>query len=616
LIICSQAKLFFERIAQLFKQKTGKYDCKGSETNREVIICSLLTETDCRKTNTMKKQWLFPNTDTTAIADLQKKTNLDEVLCHMLIDRGIKSPAELDAFFEPKLENLYDPFLLKDMYIAVGRLNKALESGEKILIYGDYDVDGTTSVAMLYTFLEPYHEAIDFYIPDRYKEGYGVSMQGIQYAIDREVSLIMAVDCGIQAVNQVAHAKEHNIDFIICDHHLPGNTLPNAVAILNPQRSDCSYPFKGLCGCGVAFKFIQGFATANEFPEEAVLSLLDFVAVATACDIVPLLDENRILMHFGLKSINQTAHVGFNALIRESGRKTPMTVSDLVFGLGPMINAAGRLSDAKQSVKMLLAHTDEAARNFAKQLFYRNEERKEMDRELVKEAEQLIMAMPDWESKRSFVLYQPHWHKGIVGIAASRIVDKFNRPAIILTKNEGKLVGSARSISGVDIHQAIGNCSDLLLNFGGHQYAAGLTLEEKHLSDFQNRIETQLSEYDETKQAPKIKVAGELELEKIDTQFYQTLRKFAPFGPGNRNPVFVSRQVSDTGDSRLLKGDHLQLQITKGDSSVYKCIAFGQGDFFYEIQKGPFDICYNLQENTWKNKTTLQLNVKDIHTGT
>ena len=563
----------------------------------------------------MKKQWLLPKTNRKELADLQKQTGLDEILCQMLIERSIKSPDDLDAFFEPKLENLYDPYLLKDMYVAVGRLNKALKSGEKILIYGDYDVDGTTSVAMLYTFLEPYHDAIDFYIPDRYKEGYGVSIQGIQYAIDHEISLIIAVDCGIRAVDQVAHAKSHNIDFIICDHHLPGSQLPNALAILNPQRLDCTYPFKGLCGCGVVFKFIQGFAIANEFAEEAVLDLLDFVAVATACDIVPLLDENRILMHFGLKNINQTTHVGFNALIRESGRKTPMTVSDLVFGLGPMINAAGRLSDAKQSVNMLLAHTEEEAGNYAKQLFYRNEERKEMDRDLVNEAEKLILAMPDWESKRSFVLYQPHWHKGIVGIAASRIVDKFNRPAIILTKNEGNLVGSARSISGVDIHQAIGNCSDLLINFGGHQYAAGLTFEEKNLTEFRDRIETQLSQYDETKQAPKIKVAGELELEKINDGFFQKLRKFAPFGPANRNPVFVSRQVSDTGGSKLLKGDHLQLHITKDDSPVYKCIAFGQGDFFYEIQKGPFDICYNLQENTWMNKTTLQLNIKDIHVG-
>ncbi len=561
----------------------------------------------------MKKQWLLPKIDAKEIADLQKQTGLDEILCQMLIERGVKSPKAIETFFEPKLKDLYDPFLLKDMYIAVGRLNKALESGEKILIYGDYDVDGTTSVAMLYTFLEPYHDAIDFYIPDRYKEGYGVSTEGIQYAVDHEIALIIAVDCGIRAVDQVAVAKSHGIDFIICDHHLPGNEIPDAIAILNPQRADCDYPFKGLCGCGVVFKFIQGFAIANEFAEESVFDLLDFVAVATACDIVPLLDENRILMHFGLKSINQTNHVGFNALMLESKRKPPMTVSDLVFGLGPMINAAGRLSDAKQSVKMLLAHTDEEARNYAKQLFYRNEERKEMDRELVAEAEKLILAMPDWESKRSFVLYQPHWHKGIVGIAASRIVDKFNRPTIILTKNDGNLVGSARSISGVDIHQAIGNCSNLLLNFGGHQYAAGLTLEENNLNEFRDRIESQLSEYSETKQVPEIKITGELELDKISAGFFKRLKQFAPFGPGNRNPVFVSRQVSDTGGSKLLKGDHLQLQIVKDDSRVYKCIAFGQGDYFYDIQKGPFDICYNLQENTWMNKTTLQLNIKDIH---
>ena len=560
----------------------------------------------------MKKQWVLPETNEQMVADLQKQTGFDPILCSMLYHRGILSEDDIGGFLEPNLQNLHDPFLLKDMYVAVGRLNKALETGEKILIYGDYDVDGTMSVAMLYTFLEPYHEAIDYYIPDRYKEGYGISMQGIEFAIENKVELIIAIDCGIRAVEQVAHAKANGIDFIICDHHLPGKELPNAVAILNPKRLDDTYPFKELCGCGVAFKFIQGFAAANEFSEDSVIDLLDFVTVATACDIVPLLDENRILMHFGLKSINQTKHVGFRALIRESGRKSPMTVSDLVFGLGPMINAAGRLSDAKQAVKMLLAHSDEEASNYAKQLFYRNEERKEMDRELVKEAEQLILAIPDWELKRSFVLYQPHWHKGIVGIAASRLVDKFNRPTIVLTKSEGFLVGSARSISGVDIHQAIDSCADLLVNFGGHQYAAGLTLAEENLVAFQDRLETQFSQFEETKQAPKIKVESEIELKQVSFDFYKQLRKFAPFGPGNRNPIFVSRGVSDTGNSRVLKGDHLQLRIKKGDSEVYKCIAFGQADYFSDIQKRPFDICYNLQENTWKNKTTLQLNVKDI----
>ncbi len=560
----------------------------------------------------MRKEWIIPQADQNAIDALQKQTGLAPMFCRMLHQRNIQSTEQIDQFFNPSLEHLHDPFLLKDMYQAVGRLNRALEQDEKVLIYGDYDVDGTTSVAMFYSFLEPYHQHLDYYIPDRYKEGYGISRKGIDYAVDEGIQLIVAIDCGIRAVEQVAYAKSKGIDFIICDHHLPGDEVPQAVAVLNPLQSDCTYPFKSLCGCGVAFKLIQAFAKANEFPDEMVYDLLEFVAVATACDIVPVLGENRVFMHVGLQKLNRTQQVGFKALIRESGRQIPMVVSDLVFGLGPMINAAGRLSDAKQAVQMLLAHDDAIATNYAKQLFYRNEERKEIDRQLVKEAEQEIYAISDWEAKSCFVLYQPHWHKGVVGIAASRIVDKFNKPTIILTKSEGNVVGSARSIPGVDIHEAIGKLESLLLNFGGHQYAAGLSMERDKLAEFQKGMETNLSQLEIADQASQIKVEGVLALKEITPGFYKSLRKFAPFGPGNRNPVFVSKGVEDTGDSRLLKGNHLQLQIRQGDSEMYKCIAFGQGEIFPEIENSTFDICYNLQENTWRNKTTLQLNVKDV----
>ena len=561
----------------------------------------------------MKKRWILSKTNLDQVAELQELLGIHPALCKLLVQKNIHSVLQAAHFFQPQLTQCHSPFLMKDMDKAVERLDQAITAGEQILLYGDYDVDGTTAVALLHAFLSKHTDQLDFYIPDRYKEGYGISMAGIDYARQNGVQLMISLDCGIKAVQQIAEAKKHGIEVIICDHHLPAEKLPEAWAILDPKQADCPYPFKELCGAGVAFKFAQAYALSQGFAEEETESLLDLLAIATACDIVPLLGENRIFTQMGLERIDQNPRMGIAALLLQSKKTAPLTISDLVFGPGPIINAAGRLTDGKQAVRLLLAEERRLAQNLAQDLGKSNELRKEFDRKMLREASELLEQAENWEQQKSIVLYQSHWHKGVVGIVASRMVDAYHKPSIILTASGDTIVGSARSVPGFDVHQAIEQCEDLLMNFGGHRYAAGLTLAPGNLEAFQDKFEKVVRENIETSSLfAEIHLAAELQLSSISSRFWSQLQKFAPFGPSNRNPVFLSRAVVDAGNARVLKDKHLKLQIQQNDSIPMSAIAFGLAEKMDLVQEGPFDICYTIEENTWMGKTNLQLNVKGI----
>ena len=562
----------------------------------------------------MRKRWSLLPVDETTAQHLQETLKIHPALCRLLVQRGITTFEDAKTFFRPELSQLHEPFLMKDMEAAVNRLEQALRNHERILLYGDYDVDGTTSVALMYAFLSKRHSNLDYYIPDRYKEGYGVSMAGVDYAKQNDVTLIIAMDCGIQARQQVARAKELGIDFIICDHHLPDGELPKAVALLDPMRPDCSYPFKGLSGCGVAFKLAQAFLQKNNQPREDLLELLDFLVLSIAADIVPMTGENRILAHFGLECINRTERPGLKALIEQSGRHRPLAISDIVFGLAPLINAAGRLADADQPVKLMLSTEKIVAYDNARVLEHRNRLRKEHDQNIQQEAIELFEATPGWQDLCSILLFRNDWHKGVIGIAAARMVERFHRPAILLTESNGLAVGSARSVPGFNIYQAIKSCEDLLINFGGHDHAAGMTLPIDAVPAFQQRFEQAVrASITEEQRIPEIKISGVLNLSDITPGFWKILKQFAPFGPGNRSPVFVSKNVMDTGYSRLLKGNHLKLTVKQGDSQPVSGIAFGMGEYFSKVtSKKPFHVAYKIDEEHWQGETFLRMMVRDL----
>jgi single-stranded-DNA-specific exonuclease len=562
----------------------------------------------------MKKTWKPIPTDLEEVKTLQKELKIHPIFCQLLVQRNIKTYDDARRFFRPNLAYLHDPFLMKDMSIALERIEAAILNKEKVLLYGDYDVDGTTSVALMYNFFVKYLHDIDYYIPDRYKEGYGISFAGIDYAKQNGISLIIAIDCGITATNQVKTAKNLGIDFIICDHHLPKEKLPNAVAVLDPKRADCEYPFKELSGCGIAFKLVQAFIEKNELPTKKLWESLDLVAISIACDIVPMIDENRILAHYGLQQLNTTNKVGLQASIHESGRKTPLSINDLVFGLGPLINAAGRLADAHTAVHLMLSENKYVAYDNARTLKRRNEKRKELDLLIGEEAKILFKQDPNWENQKSIVLFQPHWHKGVIGIAASRVAEHFNRPAIILTESNGLVVGSARSIRGFNIHHAIQECADLLENFGGHTHAAGLSLELENLDAFTQRFEMIAANNLSVSQLiSEVGISGILDLKEITPAFWNILKQFAPFGPGNRSPIFATKNVEDIGYSKLIHGNHLKLAIKQKNSENYYGIAFKRGNEFEKVKaKKPFHICYKIEENNWREKSYMQLLIKDL----
>lgn len=562
----------------------------------------------------MRKRWTLQPADEAVVNHLRDTLKIHPVFCRLLAHRGITNFEEAKKFFRPDLSQLPDPFLMQDMAPAVERLDRAIRSGERILLYGDYDVDGTTSVAMMFDFLSKRHPHLDYYIPDRYREGYGVSMTGIEYARQGSFSLVVAMDCGVQARAQVAKAKEYSIDFIICDHHLPDGPLPEAVAVLDPMRPDCGYPFKGLSGCGVAFKLAQAFLKKNNLPQDELTELLDFLALSIAADIVPMVGENRVLAHFGLERLNRTERPGLKALIEQSGRQRPLAISDVVFGLAPLINAAGRLADAQQAVKLLLSNEKIVAYDNARVLGQRNQLRKEHDQNIQQQAIQIFEMTPGWQDLRSIVLFREDWHKGVIGIAAARMVERFHRPAILLTESNGMAVGSARTVPGFNVYRAIKSCEDLLVNFGGHDHAAGLTLPVEAVPAFRERFEAAVrAGISEEQRIPEVKISAVLDLKDITPGFWKILKQFAPFGPGNRSPVFVSKNVVDTGYSRLLKGNHLRLAVRQNGGPPGYGMAFGMGEHFTKVSsKKPFHVAYKIEEEHWKGEKYLRMMVKDL----
>lgn len=566
----------------------------------------------------IEKQWIHIETEQETVTSLQKALNIHPIFCELLVQRGITTYDEAKLFFRPKLTQLHDPFLMKGMEQAVERLEKAIQNQEKILLYGDYDVDGTTSVALMYSFLKNHHEHLEYYIPHRYKEGYGISYQGIDYAAENGFSLIIAMDCGIKAIDKIDYATAKNVDFIICDHHLPEATVPAAVAVLDPKQVDCEYPYKELSGCGVAFKLAQAYVEKNDLDFEELTDLLDLLMVSISCDIVPMTGENRVLAYFGLRALNEYAREGLRALINIANKSYPLSTSDVVFGIGPMINAAGRLSDAKNAVKLLLSEDKYDAREKAEKLKEENTKRKTFERDITAEAIEQVEANPNWSDLNTIVLYAEDWHKGVLGIVASRMVETFHRPTIILSKSDDKIVGSARSVSGFDIHDSIKSCKDLLTNFGGHQYAAGLTMPIQNIDAFRNKFEKIVSErITKTHLIPKMKVSANLDFKSLENNsFWKILKQFAPFGPQNMRPVFRTSNVTDTGGTRLLKEKHLKLKIKQTQpelSRTQDAIAFNMGTFYSNIKsKKLFELCYSVEENNWRGQKNLQLNVKDL----
>lgn len=559
--------------------------------------------------------WKPVETNEELAAQLHDALGIHPVLCRILAQRGIQTPTEAEAFLKPSLSDLHDPFLMRDMDVAIDRLTLAVERKERIVIYGDYDADGTTAVAVLYSFLESLHPNIDYYLPDRYKEGYGLSMQGLEYAHKEGATLMIVADCGVTAIKEAERARELGIDLIICDHHMPGEQLPKVAALLNPKRPGCPYPFKELSGCGIAFKLAQGYVERHGLDHRALEAQLDLVAISIAADIVPITGENRILTHFGLLRLNSTERPGINALIDLSKKVRPLNVNDIVFGLAPLINAAGRLADADQAVRLMLARDRTVGADYARVLGYRNTLRREFDQRIFAEAAQMLEHDPIHQERRSIVLYQPHWHKGVLGIVAARLVERYHRPSVVLTLSENNLIGSARSIGGFDLYQALHSCRDVLISFGGHAHAAGLNLLPEQLNAFADRFEGLVQTWlPESALLPEIEIASTLDLKDINYPFWHTLRQFAPFGPGNHNPVFISEKVRDTGYSRPLNGGHLRLSLKQNDSPSVLAVAFGQAEAYPKVNlRQPFDVCYSIQENHWGEHAHLQLVIKDMH---
>lgn len=568
----------------------------------------------------MEFQWqLAPSVPTNqqdVLTALSQSLKVDDFIARLLLQRGVTNYDQAKEYFRPNLTYLHDPFLMQDMQLAVDRIKKAIEQEEKILIYGDYDVDGTSSVALMVTYFRHFYpEHIDYYIPDRYAEGYGVSTQGIDYAIAHKQTLIIALDCGIRAHEKVDYAKDNGIDFIICDHHLPHGDLPNAIAVLDHKRSDCPYPYKELTGCGIGFKLCQALFSTFDHPQAWWTDLLDLVAIATACDIVPITGENRVLVHLGMERLNNQPRKGLQSII-ETSNKSVFSVTDVVFTIGPRINAAGRIEHARKAVELLLSDSNALAQQAGELLEQRNTERKELDQKITAEALEMIQDQ-QLEKQKSTVVFSKDWHKGVVGIVASRLIESYYRPTIVLTESNGKAVGSARSVQGYDIHEALTQCDSLLEQFGGHQYAAGMTLDLKQVPALQQKFESVVtSTIAPELLIPKISVDLEINFDQITPKFWRLIKQFAPFGPENMKPVFLTRKVIDAGWSKAVGGDltHLKLNLVQPENGVVlNGIAFKFGHLAQAFkQKEPFDIVYTLDENEWQGQVSLQLMIRDI----
>ena len=556
---------------------------------------------------------LKPDSNPEIVHQLSEDLSIDITLSKLLVQRGIHNFAQAKKFFRPSLNELHDPFLLKDMDIAVSRVEEAISIGENILIYGDYDVDGTTAVSLMSSYLKTLTDAIATYIPDRYEEGYGISYQGIDFAADNDFSLIIALDCGIKAIEKVAYAKERNIDFIICDHHKPGDKIPEAIAVLNPKREDCNYPYDELCGCGVGFKLVQALASKKGQTIEDLVQYLDLVATAIAADIVPMTGENRVLAYFGLQVINSNPRNGIKAIIHQVNKKE-LTITDVVFIIAPRINAAGRIKHGNAAVELLTEANFEAAVEFAKAINEYNTDRKVLDKQITHEALRQIIENNEQE-KFTTVVYHQTWHKGVIGIVASRLIESYYRPTLVFTKSGDKLAASARSVKGFDVYNAIEQCSEFIEQFGGHKYAAGLTLDPKNYEAFKNKFEEVVkNSIPEELLIPEIAIDAELDLTDITPKFFRILQQMAPFGPQNMKPIFSTSAVRDNGYGKKVGADesHLKLNIVYGaDRKTYNAIGFGLGKKMSIVQND-FDIAYNLDENEWNGYKSIQLLLKDI----
>lgn len=567
----------------------------------------------------MEKRWVVKDKgDTAVVKQLARALKVSESLANLMVQRNITSAEEAEAFFNPSLDYIHDPFLMKDMNLAVDRISTAVKKNEKILVYGDYDVDGTTAVALMYSFLKDQYSNVEYYIPDRYKEGYGVSFQGLDYAYQQNCKVVITLDCGIKAVEKVKYARTKGLDVIICDHHYPGDEIPKALAVLDPKQPFCNYPYKELSGCGVGFKLVQAYARVHGIPFNKILNYLDLVAVSIASDIVPLTGENRVLAYFGLKQLNESPRMGLKEIMRESEVTKALTIEDVVFKIGPRINAAGRMETGSKAVDLLVSSDTALATGISKEINNFNNERRNVDRIITTEAMRMISEDQRTVNSRTTVLYNSTWKKGVIGIVASRLIETYYRPTVILTESNGFATGSARSVQGYDLYQAIEACSDLLESFGGHMFAAGLTLKKENIKPFMERFEQYVyNTITEEQLVPRVFIDAELSFSEINEDFFRTMSQFQPFGPENMSPVFVSRNIFDTGSGRMVgsNGEHLKLDLCQESTGQksFSAIAFNQANHFEYIKAGnPFDICYSLEMNEFRGSKNLQLNVRDI----
>lgn len=568
----------------------------------------------------MNYKWNYsqPTPEETAWAEqIAAQQRIHPALAQLLPARGVTTQAEANKFFRPQLTDLHDPFLMDDMQLAVNRINLAMGRKERILVYGDYDVDGCTAVALVFKFLRQYYSNVDFYIPDRYEEGYGISKKGVDYAAETGVRLIIVLDCGIKAVEEISYARDLGVDFIICDHHVPDEILPPAIAILNPKRKDNHYPYTHLSGCGVGFKLMQAFALSNGIEFNKLIPLLDLCAVSIASDIVPIMGENRILACHGLRCLNSNPSIGLQAIIEMCGlADRELSINDIIFKIGPRINASGRMQNGREAVELLVEKDYAAAMERAGRINLYNEARKDLDKQMTEEAIELVKTVPGLENLRSIVIYNEAWHKGVIGIVASRLTELYYRPAVVLTRSEGMATGSARSVAGFDVYRAVQSCADLLENFGGHTYAAGLTMRAENVEEFSRRFEAYVAEHilDEQTEA-FLDIDGVLDFKDVNFDFYLQLKRFGPFGPGNARPLFCTHRVYDYGTSKVVgRGqEHIKLELVDDKSNnVMNGIAFGQSSQARYIKtKRAFDICYAIEENTHK-RGEVQLQIEDI----